>query len=221
MKSLDFKMSPYISCQAASVSVGVRVNFLMLMCNSGSTQDTEFSAPRAVPIHWKSLGCMFPCLWLPRIVGSAPTLLKGTSVGWSEVTPVFPESLPWQVNVKEQKERELSHVLTLKCWDSFERILQDNDFKIKLGHGVSHRALQIPCGWGLWGVLSLCLPIMNFTSMWDLSALLYTLKQCVSVISNIILLYHLKNSLSQSVRFAMASNLLLNPHLLNNNYDSG
>lgn len=57
--------------------------------------------------------------------------------------------------------------------------------------------------------------------MWDLSALLYTLKQCVSVISNIILLYHLKNSLSQSVRFAMASNLLLNPHLLNNNYDSG
>lgn len=64
--------------------------------------------------------------------------------------------------------------LTLKCRNRFERIIQDNDFKIRLGYGVSHRALQTLCGSFLRGVLSLCLPIMNFTSMWELSGLLDT-----------------------------------------------
>lgn len=70
----------------------------------------------------------------------------------------------------------LSHgLVALKCRNRFEMIIQDNDYKIKLGHRVSHRALQILCGSVLYGVLSLCLPVMNFTSMWELSGLLDTL----------------------------------------------
>jgi hypothetical protein len=62
--------------------------------------------------------------------------LKGTSVGWFDVMSVFAGSWLWQVHVKEP-ERELSHVP--KHWNRFERIIQDDDFEIKLGHGLAIR----------------------------------------------------------------------------------
>lgn len=53
---------------------------------------------------------------------------------------VFAEGILLQVSVKEPV-RE-SSVMLSKHRNRFERIIQGNDFKIKLGHGAKHRGLN-------------------------------------------------------------------------------
>ena len=59
---------------------------------------------------------------------------------------VFAEGILLQVSVKEPA-RESSVMLSglvmlSKHRNRFERIIQGNDFKIKLGHGANHRGLN-------------------------------------------------------------------------------
>lgn len=161
-----------LKCQGVWAPFRARVNFLMLIC---SVQ--LMLHPRDWVFCTKSYANAL------KILGLHVSLLMTSPFSW-----FWPNSFErdicwmifhdtgvcWKSTLTGQCERTTCW-LTLKCRNSFEKIIQDNDFKIKLGHGVSHKALEILCGSGPWGALSLCLPVMNFTSMWELSGLLDTL----------------------------------------------
>lgn len=175
MKSLGSKISFCLSYKAAQAPFGARVDFLLLWIAR--------VPPKRLNSLYKELCQSFENPWV------SVSLFMNSPYSWFcsnsfardicwmiDMISVFAESLLWQVSVKEpERESSVMCWVACKCRNKFERIIQDNDFKIKLGHVVSHRALWVLCGSVLWRVLSPCLPIMNFISMWELSGLPDTL----------------------------------------------
>ena len=110
--------------------------------------------------------------------------------------------------------------MALKCRNRSERIIQDNDFKIKLGHGVSHRT---PNSLQLHPLECPAADLASNEFHFQVGAFRsssHTLKP------NVFSPFRHHSALqleeqSKSMRFAMPSNLLINPQLLNDNYSSG